>query len=311
MGQEYEVIGYPKLRHVRIFIDEVRYRSQHLHADYEFCLALKGSANFHTLITPIEVHAGSLLFLNSNEVHSIRAENEPFLGLFLQISIHFLRDYLPELHTKDYRSVDLSTLLPENVLLTIRAEIMAMSSSYFAKEEGYRLKTYRTILDLMDLLQRHVPYDNLKEKDIIAKKRNAKRIGRITAYIDQNLEGKIALREIAESEGLSSCHLSHLFSTSLGITFQDYVNQRRLERAISLIQIPEKRVTDIAYECGFSDPKYMTNMFRKQFGCTPNEFRHKDMSMKIASSSQDQAILEHIYSDEEALTFLKSYPELG
>ena len=307
MSQEYEIIGYPKLRHVRIFIDEIRYRSQHLHAEYEFCFGLKGKAMFQTLSKKIELREGEVVFFDSDEVHSINAEEGSFTGLFVQISNHFLKEYIPEIHTRSYQSMNLTRLLDAQENAVLFQKTLEMANVYFQQQVSYKLKTIDYVLELFALIQRKIPNVHLAQKDLDTRKKNAKRLSRITGYIDQNLDAKLGLSEIAENEGITPCHLSHLFSHNLGITFQDYVNNRRLERAVSLIQIPQKRITDIAYEAGFSDPKYMTNMFKKRFHCTPNEFRNQNIPVSVESSPLDRDILEHIFTDEEALKFLDSY----
>lgn len=307
MGQEYEIIGYPKLRHIRIFIDEVRYRSQHLHAEYECCFGLKGKAVFQTLSKKVGIGEGEIVFFDSDEVHSINTEEGSFTGLFVQISNHFLREYVPEIHTMSYQSMNLTHVLDPAENKMFFQKTLDMASSYFQQQDSYKLKTIAYALELFDLIKRKVPNVHLAQKDLDSRKKNAKRLSRITGYIDQNLDAKLGLSEIAESEGITPCHLSHLFSHNLGITFQDYINNRRLERAVSLIRIPQKRIIDIAYEAGFSDPKYMTNMFKKRFHCTPNEFRSQNIPVSVESSPLDRDILEHIFTDEEAIKFLSSY----
>lgn len=55
-----------------------------------------------------------------------------------------------------------------------------------------------------------------------------------------------------------------------------YFNELRLHRAHEmLITMPEKKITDIAYECGFSSNQYFTLIFKKRFNLSPDVYRNK------------------------------------
>ena len=44
---------------------------------------------------------------------------------------------------------------------------------------------------------------------------------------------------------------------------------------IDMINDKEQNVSEIAYRCGFTDPKYFSRCFKKAEGCTPTEFRER------------------------------------
>ena len=80
----------------------------------------------------------------------------------------------------------------------------------------------------------------------------------------------VRLSEIAEREGLTQTYLSHLFREQLHIPFQDYLGRLRLEAAMLLLRQSDTTLTDAAYACGFSDPKYLNQSFlecRRASGC--------------------------------------------
>ena len=67
----------------------------------------------------------------------------------------------------------------------------------------------------------------------------------------------------------NDCRLSR---TQVNIYMQNY----RLEKAYGML-INDKglNVSEIAYRCGFTDPKYFSRCFKKAEGCTPTEFRER------------------------------------
>lgn len=101
-------------------------------------------------------------------------------------------------------------------------------------------------------------------------------------YIDSHLNGKIPQRDVAAQCGLNSYQLSRAFKRRFGTTFQEYVMQRRIEKAKILLRNRSATVTDVCWAVGFKDPSYFCRMFRRYSGRSPTEFRREWRSQKSA-----------------------------
>ena len=55
------------------------------------------------------------------------------------------------------------------------------------------------------------------------------------------------------------------------------VNDIKLNKAVDLLRKSELTISEIAYECGFSDPAYFSQAFSKRFGCSASQFRQKEV----------------------------------
>jgi AraC-like DNA-binding protein len=53
------------------------------------------------------------------------------------------------------------------------------------------------------------------------------------------------------------------------------LNELRLGKAARLLAMTTKRISDIAFECGFNDLSYFNRSFRRRFGLTPTAARGK------------------------------------
>ena len=306
MHQEYELISYPKLRHIHIFIDELTYRSPHLHGDYEICFALQGNAHFLGLGQSLFLQKKEAIFFDSNEVHSIISQEGPLIGLFVQVSSNFLQDYLPELHGKRYRNANMIEALGEERLADYYQKALETAKDFFAEVEGYRVKTFAFVLSLISDLFSALPYDELTQRDKENRNRHAERLKRILDYIDAHHSERISLSEVASMESITPTHLSHLFSEGLGISFQDYLSERRLETALHLLRNSEKGVIEIALEAGFSDPKYLSRLCKERFHCPPGKLFGSGSNTLGTPLTQKGFVMERIYDKEESLAFLSS-----
>ena len=82
------------------------------------------------------------------------------------------------------------------------------------------------------------------------------------------------LDSMAESCGLGVTRFVHYCRKITNLPPQQYLNRLRLEAAAGMLKTESgQRVTDIAFDCGFSSSQYFATAFRKQYGCTPRQFR--------------------------------------
>ena len=99
-------------------------------------------------------------------------------------------------------------------------------------------------------------------------------------------------------------YLSHYFTKNIGMPFRDYIAKLRFNHAVQLIDYTEMPLIEICYESGFSDYKYMEKMFIKNFGCSPQNYRRKNMPNEKRNFKRSN---EYIYSDQDALRIVQSF----
>jgi AraC-like DNA-binding protein len=84
-----------------------------------------------------------------------------------------------------------------------------------------------------------------------------------------------SVHTLAARHGISARHVQRAFEGS-GSTFTQYVAEQRLMAAYKVLRYSaaaEVPISTIAYDCGFSDVSYFNQVFRRRFGCTPNDVR--------------------------------------
>jgi two-component system response regulator YesN len=93
-------------------------------------------------------------------------------------------------------------------------------------------------------------------------------------YIDNNFANTgISLFSTAAHVGISPNHLSAVFVQETGENYVEYLTRVRIDKAKQLLRDTKMKNADIAYEIGFSDPHYFSNIFKKNTGFSPKHFR--------------------------------------
>ena len=98
-------------------------------------------------------------------------------------------------------------------------------------------------------------------------------IRKILTRIDVDLTADLSLKTQAELLNVNPSYLSTLFKKETGYTLTEYVNKKRIENAILLLNTTAMQIQEIAQYCGIPDVNYFTKIFKKQIGKTPKEYR--------------------------------------
>ena len=116
----------------------------------------------------------------------------------------------------------------------------------------------------------------IRKEGIPAMKETLARIQQTLDYIEDNLKTEISPQELSALAGFSPCHYSHLFTKTVGMAPGQYVNSRRLCRAIYEIG-KGKSVLDAALEYGYETHAGFYRAFYREYGCSPTAYlkRHR------------------------------------
>jgi two-component system, response regulator YesN len=99
------------------------------------------------------------------------------------------------------------------------------------------------------------------------------KIQQAVRFINDNYRTDIRLDASAREAGMSPAHFSRIFKKVMGLSYQDYLNTRRITKAKHLLRTSAQSVTEIAVSVGFGDPTGFGRIFKKLTGQTPSVFR--------------------------------------
>ena len=303
MRQEYEFVRYSRLHHIKVFLNKIQYRNYHTHNAFELLFVLDGKGTLSLQNETIKLMPGSLILINPYEPHEIQTGNESVLGLFLQVSRHFCKDYFPYLLNMSFSNRSLSDNISE-----LRKVIFQIASCYLEAKPFFEIELVSLVSGLFCGLMKDFKFSVLNEHNHSLREKKNQRMKRITAYINDHYTEPIRLSELADIEGLTTTHISHLFKDYYGITFQNYLTNLRFEKAMTFILNTRLSQMDIALSCGFSDAKYLSSIIKKRLGCNLSEYRR--LAVKNVNSetvNKVKHLLEYKYTDEEGIAILKKW----
>lgn len=99
-------------------------------------------------------------------------------------------------------------------------------------------------------------------------------IGEVIRYINENLCGDMSIDSLASKFYMSKYHLMHKFKRQTGYTIHNFVVQKRLMMANTLIK-SGKSTTEACAESGFEDYSNFVRAFKKMYGLPPKKYSKK------------------------------------
>jgi AraC family transcriptional regulator len=96
---------------------------------------------------------------------------------------------------------------------------------------------------------------------------------RCIALMEARLEGDLRLDELACEAGLSTSHFIRSFRETVGKTPYQFLLDRRVQRAQTLMHDPRTTLKRIAKSSGFANQHHMARIFRSVMGMTPSDYR--------------------------------------
>lgn len=216
--------------------------------------------------------SGSALEQKKGEI--LKAVEEQEEGLFAH-GLNALYSYLEDALIYDVKNVRqyFGNLASEILILAYRhnREQLSRQVTLYGEKIGsaLRLQDIRSIMNELQQLAFH--------KDEGEDVRYSVHIQRAIAYIGKHLSD-CTMTGVAAYLDLSPEYFSRLFRKETGLTFGRYLTSARLDKAADLLRNSNMKVYEVADRTGYPNFGYFSKTFKKQFGCTPFEYRNRESS---------------------------------
>ena len=135
-----------------------------------------------------------------------------------------------------------------------------------AHTSGYKLRTAAIVYRILALAHD----ENRRDKTAHTL------VERALQLIENNyLRNDFYVLDIAHELHISEVYLRRLFKQDIGVSPKQYLLQKRIRKAASLLGTDYFSIADIAEQSGFNDPKYFSVAFKKMTGTSPSEYAHR------------------------------------
>ena len=99
------------------------------------------------------------------------------------------------------------------------------------------------------------------------------KINTAVKYISTHYAEDITTTTLAKTLHLSQSHFCHIFKDVFGVSAKEYLISIRIQKACELLRTSSMSITDIAFNCGFTDANYFARTFRRLKGKSPSEYK--------------------------------------
>lgn len=178
---------------------------------------------------------------------------------------------------------DLSTSHIPIVLLTSQKEELEVVAGLQTGVDDYLLKPFVPNILFLKITKLLINRENLKKKfslddasmlqSIAENSLDQVLLKKVFKVIDDNLsEEEFGVEALSQQIGMHRSNLSRKITSLTGASPQDLIKTRRMKHAAKLLLASGKNISEVAYETGFSDPKYFSRVFKSYFGMLPSEY---------------------------------------
>ena len=267
---EFEALDLPFKTYINTCIEH----EDEMHEEMEFIWVIEGKVSIVCEGVCYELSSDMVFMIYMNQKHAIKSQSDS-----LMFSFRLKKEYLQNHHlnfdkipfkNRIYSFEELAQKY-HAVPLIISQIILLLKTPNPSPNIRYKIIGYYNmyIYDLYSV--------RMKDRYLDIKKKNYDeyliRFHTIIEHINHNYQHPISLNTLAELVNISPYRLSHFIRDRLGISFQEYLQNIRLEQALRALKSTDLPISEVVKNCGFSDPKYLNALMKQKFHITALKYR--------------------------------------
>ena len=270
-GQQ-EYVTYIDHSSLRIWYSDTPGRyDRHCHSAVEIIMPVKGEVIYQLSDAVYRVQADEVLIVPPNCIHDLTmdAGSARHLFLFEPDGIFNLRDM--QLVEDLLRSPIYLSGEPE-LQEDVRGLLGQCVECYEKRQLMWNSICYAFLIQMYARLAQSHMFRNMRA-DTESRRMDPEIVDSARLYIDQNFRRSISLEDVSAFTGFSKYYFSRVFKQMMGISFSEYLRQKRINTAEELLIDSRQSIQDIALASGFGSIATFNRVFREARGCTPSRYR--------------------------------------
>ncbi|MBR5598155.1 MAG: helix-turn-helix transcriptional regulator [Lachnospiraceae bacterium] len=240
---------------------------QHTHNCSELFYVIEGRGQFLIENQTYPVSSNDLVIVNPNVLHTEVSLNASPLK-YIVLGVEGLELSASSMN----ENTNFCIINFKNIRDIILHYLQHMLSEIEDKPAGYEIVCQDLMEILIVLLGRQTNFSTLLTP---VNKKTTRLCGTTKRYIDTHYKENITLDQLAEVCHVSKYHLAHAFTEEYGISPINYLISKRITEAEHLLITTDFSLSLISNTTGFSSPSYFAQIFKKQKGMSPTEYRKR------------------------------------
>lgn len=144
---------------------------------------------------------------------------------------------------------------------------VSLMEQYYAEIGVFSEDKIQSIANIASIVAGYILLENMLKIDF------DKHMDKAVRFIDDNLAGDLSVQTIAKNIHISKSVLYKRFRTNFDCTINEYINTRRIEKAIELLTKTNLSIEEISKETGFTSASYFSKTFKKMKGVSPLQYK--------------------------------------
>ncbi|HBU12523.1 MAG TPA: AraC family transcriptional regulator [Clostridiales bacterium] len=241
----------------------------HWHKEYEIIHIVKGGFSFDIGAESGQARAGDTLFVGSGLFHAGIPQDERCVYACVVFDLSQMTGGNKILASVVSGDITVSTRLPGGNS-ELAGIMQKLQDALSGQEPGFELNVQGLLYQLFSVIVRRRCYKrNTSPADGQAR---LNRLKSALSLIEQEYASPITLEQLARAAQMSPKYFCHFFKQMTQYTPIEYLNRRRIEAACYRILSGWQSMTELTYECGFSDLSYFIRVFKRIVGVTPKQY---------------------------------------
>lgn len=256
---------------------------RHTHDFSELILITNGGGEHWIDGVTYPVTAGDIFLIQGNTEHYFLERHD--LNMYnIMFDDHYLKEHMRSLRSlsgfnafflfeptyRRHHKFKSHLHIPPGEMLPLNNLLLQMANEMSEPQPGSDLIMLSKVLEIFVFISRE--YSQRRT----AMTRPLFRLGEVISQLENQYRQNWTIARIAKIASMAPTTLIPVFKKVTGFSPIDYLMRVRLARAAEQLLQSGESISGIAADCGFADSNYFSRQFRKQYNCSPREYRKKN-----------------------------------
>ena len=204
-------------------------------------------------------------YLDENK--KIYSKSDKYLIINLDAKAY---DLINIFHTKN---LGVSTISNKSLILLLNNIIKEISNNLPGSQKVIESITNQIVFELIrNILSKQPLFSSIEEN---FKFFNDEKILDLFLFIDENISKDLSNKILSDHLNISEDYVGQFFRNNIGFSPQDYIEHRRMEKAIKILREKTDAIKVISNDVGFKDTAYFCRRFKMMFGVQAGKMKKR------------------------------------